>query len=171
MTILNALPSEVAAVVATIDPDAYTAATTVSDYADMGKFERVMFILQVGTMATNATLDAVVKQATDSSGTGAKNLTTSKAITQLTQPVTQEAGKATWKMQASWLMGARLNENEAISLVIGLSPEQARQQLSEQTPIAGNAEIRMNPEWWPRLPVLPFRIKLINLLENVPINN
>ena len=85
MTILNALPSEVAAVVATIDPDAYTAATTVSDYADMGKFERVMFILQVGTMATNATLDAVVKQATDSSGTGAKNLTTSKAITQLTQ--------------------------------------------------------------------------------------
>jgi len=81
----NALPSEVAAILATIDPDAYTAATTVTDYADMGKFESLMIILLVGTMATSATLDAVVKQATDSSGTSAKNLTTSKAITQLTQ--------------------------------------------------------------------------------------
>lgn len=85
MSKINALPSEVAAIVGTIDPDAYTAATTVSDYADMGLFERVMIIISVGTMASTATLDAVVKQATDSSGTGAKNLTTSKAITQLTQ--------------------------------------------------------------------------------------
>lgn len=82
---INAKPSEVAAVVATIDPDAYTAATTVSDYADMTKFESCMIILSVGTMASTATLDAVVKQATDSSGTSAKNLTTSKAITQLTE--------------------------------------------------------------------------------------
>ena len=79
------LPSEACAVLGGIDPDAYTAATTVTDYADMAAFERVMFIVQVGTMAATATLDAVVKQATDSSGTGAKNLTTSKAITQLTQ--------------------------------------------------------------------------------------
>lgn len=81
----NILPSEACAVLGTIDPDAYSAATTVSDYADMSKFERVMIILSVGTMAATATLDAVVQQATDSSGTGAKNLTTSKAITQLTQ--------------------------------------------------------------------------------------
>lgn len=81
----NALPSEVAAVVGTIDPDAYTAATTVSDYADMGQFESLMFIISVGTMASTATLDAVIKQATASAGTGAKNLTVSKAITQLTE--------------------------------------------------------------------------------------
>lgn len=81
----NALPSEVAAVVGTIDPDAYSADTTVSDYVDMGLFERIMIIISVGTMAATATLDAVVKQATDSSGTSPKNLTTSKAITQLTQ--------------------------------------------------------------------------------------
>ena len=81
----NILPTEACAVVATIDPDAYTAATTVSDYADMGQFESVMFIVSVGTMASTATLDAVVQQATDASGTGAKNLTSSKAITQLTE--------------------------------------------------------------------------------------
>ena len=81
----NMLPSEACAILGTIDPDAYGAATTVSDYADMGSFESVMFILSVGTMATGAILDAVVQQATDSSGTGAKTLGTSKAITQLTE--------------------------------------------------------------------------------------
>jgi len=85
MSKINCLPSEAAALVAVIDPDAYAAATTVSDYADMGKFERIMFIISVGEMAATATLDAVIKQATTSAGAGAKNLTTSKAITQLTQ--------------------------------------------------------------------------------------
>lgn len=81
---MNMLPSEAAAVVGTIDPDAYTASTVVTDYADMGKFESLMFVISVGTMAATSTLDAVIQQATDSAGTGAKNLTTSKAITQLT---------------------------------------------------------------------------------------
>lgn len=80
----NMLPSEIAAVVGTIDPDAYTAGTVVTDYANMGQFESLMFVIAVGTMAATSTLDAVVQQATDSGGTGAKNLTTSKAITQLT---------------------------------------------------------------------------------------
>jgi hypothetical protein len=92
-------------------------------------------------------------------------------ITQLTKPVPQEAGQVTWKIQASWRMGARLDETEAVSLIIGLSPQQASQQLTENTPIAETAEIRMYPEWWPRLPVLPFRIKLINLLETAPVEN
>jgi len=81
----NILPSEACAVLATIDPDAYTANTYVSDYVDMGKFESVLICILVGEMTASATLDAVVKQATDSSGTSAKNLTASKAITQLTQ--------------------------------------------------------------------------------------
>ena len=72
---------------------------------------------------------------------------------------------------SSWQMGARLNETEAVSLIIGLSPEQARQQLNKHIPIAQTAEIQMNPEWWPRLPVLPFRIKLINLLEIAQVEN
>jgi len=81
----NTKPSEVCAIAATIDPDAYSAATTVSDYVNMADFESVMIIILVGTMATNATLNAVVKQATSGAGAGAKNLTSSKAITELTE--------------------------------------------------------------------------------------
>lgn len=79
------LPSEVCAVLGGIDPDAYAASTVVTDYADMSKFESVMFVLEVGDIVATGTVDAVVHQATDSSGTGAKVLTSSKAITQLTQ--------------------------------------------------------------------------------------
>lgn len=81
----NRLASEEAAILATIDPDAYAASTIVSDYVDMSKFEKILIVLLVGDIVATGTIDAVVKQATDSAGTGSKNLTSSKAITQLTQ--------------------------------------------------------------------------------------
>ncbi len=79
----NSLPSERAAVVAAIDPDANTAAAYVSDYVDAGLFPSLMAIVQAGALGTSATLDFKLVQATDSSGTGAKDIT-GKAITQLT---------------------------------------------------------------------------------------
>lgn len=78
------LASEAAALVATVDPDALTAATHTSDWVDMQDFERIMAIVAVGTLGTSATVDAKLEQATDSSGSGAKDIT-GKAITQLTQ--------------------------------------------------------------------------------------
>jgi len=89
-------------------------------------------------------------------------------ITQLTKPVNQTSGKTAWRMQASWQMGANLNETEAVSLILGQRPEQALQQLNDQTPVERGTEIRLTPEWWPFLPVFPFRIKIINLLETAP---
>ncbi|MBT8046405.1 MAG: hypothetical protein KJN67_04490 [Pontiella sp.] len=112
----NMKPSEVCAVVGTIDPDAYTAATTVSDYVDMGKFESVLFVIAVGTMASTATLDAVVKQATDSSGTGAKNLDTSKAITQLTEAGTDSDKQVLVEVRAEDLDLANDFDHVALSV-------------------------------------------------------
>lgn len=84
MNTLNLKPSDQAAVLATIDPDAYTADTYVSDYVDMSMVQSIMAVLMVGTLGTSATVDAKLVQATDSSGTGVKDIT-GKAITQLTQ--------------------------------------------------------------------------------------
>jgi hypothetical protein len=78
-------PHEECALIGQFDPVSQGAGTVLTDWADMRKFSRALIILQVGTMAASATLDAVVKQATDGSGTGSKNLASSKAITQLTQ--------------------------------------------------------------------------------------
>ena len=80
----NSLPSERAAVLATVDPDVLTAAAHTSDYIDMSKFQRARAIVMAGTLGASATFDAKLVQATDSSGTGSKDIT-GKAITQLTQ--------------------------------------------------------------------------------------
>jgi hypothetical protein len=89
---MNRLPSEKAAVVATIDPDAYTAATYLSDAVDMADFESIMALVKVGTMASTSTVDAKLVQATTSGGTY-KDIT-GKAITQLTEAGTDSDKQA-----------------------------------------------------------------------------
>lgn len=75
--------SELLAVVATIDPDAATAATYTSDVVDMLNFRRLLVILQVGEMQATSTIDLTIKGDTASGGSFATTIT-GKAITQLT---------------------------------------------------------------------------------------
>lgn len=77
----NVMPSEAAAIVATIDPDAYTAAAYNSDGVDMSKFESLMVVGMAGDLGSSATLDFVVKSGSDNSTFG----NTVKTFTQLTQ--------------------------------------------------------------------------------------
>ncbi len=69
---VNQKPSEVAAVVATIDPDAYAAADgtpQTSDWFDMSKFECALATLMAGTVAASVSITAKFEQATTSGGT------------------------------------------------------------------------------------------------------
>lgn len=77
-------PSEVVAVLGTIDPDANTAATLVSDYANVANFEQIMAIVLLGDLGSSATIDAKLVQAVNSSGGSVKDIT-GKAVTQLTE--------------------------------------------------------------------------------------
>ena len=79
---MSSQPSERVAVLATIDPDANAAGATVSDYGDMTKYNSMMAIAFTGVLGTSATVDMKLTQASDSSGTGAKDVS-GKAITQL----------------------------------------------------------------------------------------
>lgn len=76
--------SEKLALVATIDPDAYTTGAYTSDWVDMTFFRRVVFYVLAGTLGSSATLDCKLQEATDSSGTGNTDIS-GKSITQLTQ--------------------------------------------------------------------------------------
>lgn len=89
----NSLPSERVAVCGVIDPDANTAAAYTSDYVDMTNFKSAVGIVLAGTMASTSTIDAKLVQATDSSGTGVKDIT-GKAITQLTEAGTDSDKQA-----------------------------------------------------------------------------
>ena len=76
------LGSEVGAVLATIDPDAYTASTYLTDEIDMKLWGQVMFVVMVGTMASSSTVDFAVDSA-DASGGSFDNEVA--AITKLTE--------------------------------------------------------------------------------------
>ena len=81
---INMLPSEAAAIVGVIDPDATAAGTVTTSWIPMAEFESIMAVAMAGTLGASATFDAKLEQAQDSGGTGAKDIT-GKAITQLTQ--------------------------------------------------------------------------------------
>jgi hypothetical protein len=75
-----------------IDPDVTAASTVETGWVSMASFELVMATVLVGTLGTNATVDAKLEQATSAAGAGAKDIT-GKAITQLTQAGTDESDK------------------------------------------------------------------------------
>ena len=77
--------SERLAVVATVDPDVLTAAAHTTDEIDMQKWERVLFIIQAGTLGSSATLDFVVNGGASSNAGSHSTAITGTAITQLTQ--------------------------------------------------------------------------------------
>ena len=67
-----------------LDPASVAPGTVQSAWIDMKELGFLSTILEVGTMATDATLDALLEQATDGAGADAKAVT-GKALTQLTE--------------------------------------------------------------------------------------
>jgi len=61
-------------------------AAVYTSYVSLATYHRAAIVIHTGVMASGSTLDAVVYQAVDTAGSGTpKVLTTTKAITQLTQ--------------------------------------------------------------------------------------
>ena len=83
MTDHTQLMSEGWAIVGVVDPDAYSAATTLSAAVDMASYTQVMVVGIVGDIASTGKVDLKITQAATSGGTY-KDVT-GKAITQLTQ--------------------------------------------------------------------------------------
>lgn len=74
--------SERVAVLATLNPASVAASTVVSGWVSVANFHSIAALIETGVLGASATLDAKLRQATDSSGTGAKDIT-GKAITQI----------------------------------------------------------------------------------------
>ena len=77
-------PSEETGIVGVIDPDAYGTGTETTGWIEVADVQRIMAIVMAGTLGASATLDAKIEQATDGSGTGAKDVPDA-AITTLTK--------------------------------------------------------------------------------------
>jgi hypothetical protein len=86
--------SEQLAVVGVIDPDAYAANTYLTGAIDMSEYRKVMFIVQVGTLGTSATIDFTIQESATSGGTYTDvggDGTATHAIAQVTQAGTDQS--------------------------------------------------------------------------------
>ena len=78
----NAKGSELFSVLATIDPASQAVGTVTTGWISAGNHHSLLALVQSGVLGTGTTLDSKLQQATDASGTGAKDVT-GKAITQI----------------------------------------------------------------------------------------
>ena len=73
-------------------------------------------------------------------------------------PLTDSDGITRWDVQVQRLLRARLDPLTAVQLSLGRKPAEAILRLKESLPLADSPVIQVKPNWWPWLPVVPFRI-------------
>ncbi|CAJ2879830.1 Uncharacterised protein [Burkholderia pseudomallei] len=79
---MNVKATEQVAVLGAIVPSSQAAGTATTGWIPAAQFQKFLALVQAGAMGSGGTIDAKIQQATDSSGTNAKDIT-GKAITQL----------------------------------------------------------------------------------------
>ena len=79
-----------------------------------------------------------------------------------------DKGNATWKIKAEREVITHIEGNEVAISSIGLMPTSAISVLREKYTLSDSPEIILSPEWWPRLPLLPFRIEVFIDRANLP---
>lgn len=101
MSLQNAKPSDRVGVLGAIDPQSATTAKS-SGWVSAKLFQSFLITVMAGAFATNATLDAKLEQAQDSSGTSPKDVT-GKAITQMTDAGSDDNKQALINLRADEL--------------------------------------------------------------------
>lgn len=94
--------SERDAIVACIDPDAYGTGSYAGDVIDMLYFERVIFVVMVGTLGALAVVNFAVQESILTGGAYAA-MSPAKAITALTQAGTDDDKQAVVEVKADEL--------------------------------------------------------------------
>ncbi len=114
----NIKPSNAAVLAGVIDPDAYTAAAYSTGWVSMATYDAIQGIVFAGTLGASATIDAKLEQATDSSGTGVKDIS-GKAITQLTQAGTDSDKQAIINCRSDELDVANSFNHVRLTVTVG----------------------------------------------------
>jgi hypothetical protein len=94
--------------------------------------------------------------------TGYTPLVESLQLEQLDEPEMDGSGKINWRLHAVRRLQAQISDSQAIQLTLGLAPELAASRLQASLPLESPPKITIQPDWWPRLPVLPFRIDVVS---------
>jgi hypothetical protein len=81
-------------------------------------------------------------------------------IEHLSIPSLGEDGSASWKLEARRRIQKNFSENQIVHAILGLAPAAAKERLASSMQLETEPRIAVTPSWWPRLPVMPFRINV-----------
>jgi len=81
-------------------------------------------------------------------------------ISQLSSPVAGTTQSYSWKMEVTWNERKVMDQNEIIQTVLGKKPAEAMIYLQESLNLNHPPRIELYPNWWLRIPALPFRINI-----------
>ena len=84
-------------------------------------------------------------------------------VLNITKPELGDDGTYQWTIKASWQIKASIKEDDLIPFLLWDKPEHAIANLVNHFPLGEPVRIRLFPEWWTRLPVLPFRLEIISV--------
>jgi len=79
-----------------------------------------------------------------------------------------DKGNATWNIKAERELITQIEEKDVAISSLGLMPRSAIDLLREKYSLSESPEIILSPEWWPLLPLLPFRIEVFMDRSNSP---
>ncbi len=71
---------------------------------------------------------------------------------------TDERGITRWSLRVSRQLSKKMDPAHVIPLVQGRSTAAAVRRLNESLSLSSPAEVRLEPDWWPWLPLIPFNI-------------
>jgi hypothetical protein len=112
-------------------------------------------------VATNGDLKALAKGILDANVPhGYHPVPGTVAIELLNEPELGVDKRVSWRMRTTQQVQADLEGTRASGLIRGLALGPANEKLRALLPVEKTSLIRIFPSWWPRLPVLPFRITI-----------
>ncbi len=85
----------------------------------------------------------------------------SQSYTRLSDPQVDPAGLVTFRVSAGARVARQINPGQVRLALRGLTPAEAAGRLAATQPISRAPQIEIWPAWYPRLPLLPFRIRVL----------
>ena len=79
----------------------------------------------------------------------------------LEDPEIDNEGIARWKLHAIRSFKVRIPDTLVVDKIKGQTTSTAERNLSDTFPIHQPPELKVTPYWWPHIPVLPFRVHIV----------
>jgi hypothetical protein len=79
----------------------------------------------------------------------------------VTKPVQNDDGAIRWTVRAERRIARQVNAGQVTHLIQGIGARRAQMILEKSFPLDGRPRVNLSPEWWPWIPIVPFRISVV----------